>query len=566
MLSAIIKASMKQLICLLLAVVLCGSTAMAALDLSEIGVGARPLSLGKAYFALADDASAIFTNPAGLSRNKSLNLVSMGGAMLGDVNYILLGAAENSPLGKFGVGYVNASVGSIPLMQLVGSGPSQEAQQYGATDYTSSLIVFSYGSKLSRFLRGGAGGNVALGASLKLFAQGFTGGGSTMQDATGSGMDADLGMLWDVNPWLNFGLTMQNFLPESFGGKFSWQKNAVTEAIPMVTHLGGRLNMFGPNGARANWDQKLDLLFDLEKSSQNRPTAYHAGVEYWPLDSLALRGGLDQKPRATESGTGVDNNLTAGVGFYFAGFTFDYAYHQFGELSENTTHFFSVGYRGEEQRIQESIKAKAEKRKSTVPQPEIVSKPLLKVFPDVPEAYWARKPIQYLTTLGIMDPYEDGNFYPTKEITRGELAVLLVKAKGFIVGKEIAVRFNDVPLQSYEAPYVSLAVERKYINGFPDGSFKPAKRVTRAEAATILARFSGLYLKPKLLKAPYWDVPVDHWAAPAIAATKDAGLFEYIGDQGFGPKMYLTRAEAAEIIAKTPFAKKKIEELISGGE
>jgi hypothetical protein len=573
MLSAIITASMKQLFFPLLAVVLCGSTAMAALDLSEIGVGARPLSLGKAYFALADDASAIFTNPAGLSRNKSLNLISMSGAMLGDVNYIMLGVSEMSPLGKFGVGYVNAAVGSIPLTQLVGSGPSLEAQQYGVSDYNSNLIVFSYGSKLSRFLRNGAGSNVALGASLKIFSQGFTGGSSSaggsnpLNDATGSGMDADLGLLWDANQWLDLGLTLQNFLPESFGGKFTWQKNAVTEGIPLIAHLGGRVNVFGPDGIRANWDQKMDLLFDLEKNNdQNRPNAYHAGVEYWPLENLALRGGLDQKAKAAEGGTGVDNNLTAGVGFFLAGFTFDYAYHQFGELSENSTHFFSVGYRGEEQQIKESLKAKAEKRKSTIPQPEIVSKPLLKTFPDVPPGYWARKPIEYLTTLNIMDPYEDGNFYPTKEITRGELAVLLVKAKGFEVTKEIKVRFVDVPLQSYEAPYVSLAVERKYINGFPDGTFQPNKRITRAETATILARFSGLYLKPKIAKPPYWDVPVDHWAAPAIAATKDTGLFAYIADRGFGPKMYLTRAEAAEIIAKTPFAKQKIEDLISGGE
>ncbi len=567
MLSAIITASMKQLIIQLLAVVLCGTTAQAALDLTEIGVGARPLSLGRAYFGLADDASAIFTNPAGLSRNKSLNLVSMSGAMLGDVNYVVLGVTEMSPLGKFGVGYVNAGVGSIPLTQLVGSGPSLEAQQYGATDYASNVLIFSYGSKLSRFLRNGAGSNVAVGANLKVFSQGFSGGGATMQDAAGSGLDADLGFLWNANQWLDLGLTLQNFLPESFGGKFSWQKNAVTEGIPLIAHLGGRINYFGPNGWRANWDQKLDLLFDLEKNNdQNRPLAVHLGCEYWPVENLALRCGLDQKAKAAETGTGVDNNVSAGVGFFLAGFTFDYAYHQFGELTDNSAHFFSVGYRGEELQRQEGIKAKAEKRKATIPQPEIVSKPLLKTFPDVPPGYWARKPIEYLTTLDIMDSYEDGKFYPTKEITRGELAVLLIKAKGFEVSKDIKVRFKDVPLQTYEAPFISLAVERQYINGFPDGTYQPEKRLTRAEAAAILARFSGLYQKPKLGKAPYWDVPADHWAASSIAATKDAGLFAYIGDRGFGPKMFLTRAEAAEIISKTPLAKQKIEALISGGE
>ncbi|MFA4844479.1 MAG: S-layer homology domain-containing protein [Candidatus Margulisiibacteriota bacterium] len=549
---------MKQLFFPLLAVVLCGSTAMAALDLSEIGVGARPLGLGRAYVGLADDANAIFTNPAGLARNKNLNLTSMSGALLGDINYVLIGAANESPLGKFGVGYINAAVTAIPLTRLVGSGPSLEAQQYDSTDYGSSLVLFSYGSKLSRFLRNGAGQNVSLGATLKLLSQGFSGGGSAMQNANGSGMDADLGVLWETNSKLSLGLTLQNFLPATFGGKFTWQKNGVIEGIPLITRAGGHY---------ALWSN-LDLMCDYEKSQAvGRPGVFHLGSEFWPIETLALRLGLDQKPRATESGVGVDNNLTAGVGFAFGGFTFDYAYHQFGELSENATHFFSLGYRGtDREKLREKAAAEKKNRRSTIPQPEIVAKPKLKSFSDVPDGYWAKKPIEYLSTLGIMGGYGDNTFRPTQELTRGELAVLLVKAKGFTVGTDVRVRFKDVPLQSFEAPYISFAVERKYINGYPDKAFRPQNRVTRAEGAMILARWAGLYQKPKLAARPFPDMPVDHWASPAVAATKTAGLFEYLSGQSFGPKLNLTRAEAAEIISKAPFAKKQIEKLISGGE
>ena len=514
-LSEIIHLSMKLICRLLVAVVLLTSAAQAALDISEIGVGARPLGMGKAYFALADDASAIFTNPAGLSLNKNLNVVSMGGSMLGDVNYILFGAAEDQPFGKVGFGYINAAVGTIPLTRLVGSGPSLEAQQYDSTDYYSSLFIISYGAKLSRFLRNGAGGNISLGANLKFLSQGFNGGGTAMQNANGSGMDADFGLLWQTNHWLTLGLTLQNLLPTSLGGKFIWQANPVPEDIPLITHLGSQWNLLGPTALWASSSQRLDLLLDYESSqAANQLAVWHLGLEYDPLDLLALRAGLDQQ----QSGAGVDNNLTLGVGILFGGFTFDYAYHQFGELSENSTQFFSVGYRGLDAE-KEREKRLAEKRKPTIPSPEIVPKPKMVAFPDVPEGYWAKKPIEYLTALGIMDSYDDGTFRPTREITRGELAVLLVKAKGFTVSSdEVKVRFKDVKLQSYEAPYVSLAVERQYIKGFPDKTFKPERRLTRAEAATILARFSGQYLKPKLQKAPYLDVPTSHWAAAAIAA------------------------------------------------
>ena len=538
--------------------------AMAALDLSEIGVGARPLGMGKAFVGAADDASAIFINPAGLSRNDNLNMVSMAGTMLGDINYVMLGASDLSPMGKFGFGYINASTGGIPLTRITGTGSTAAVVQYDSTDYSSSLIFFSYGSKLSRFLKGGAGSTISLGLSLKWFLQGFSGGGTAMQDATGAGMDADLGLMWDARPWMTLGLAFQNFLPESFGGKFEWKKNSVTEGIPMTIRTGGKFKLIGSSALRESEDQKLDLTLDYESNQQpNRPSVLHAGIEYRPMDMFALRVGMDQKPKAAESGTGVDNNLTAGVGIELAGFTFDYAYHQFGELSENTTHFFSIGYRGEEKYVA-GQKKKPEKKKPGIPLPEVVPKPKLKTFADVPEGYWAKKPIEYLATLGIMDGYDDRTFRPTQEMTRGELAVLLIKAKGFTVGKEVRVRFSDVKIQSYEAPYISLAVERKYVSGYPNGTFKPEKRVTRAEAAVILAKFAGLYMKPKVQEKVFEDLPVKHWASPAAAATKESGFFEYLGGKGFGPNLYLTRAEAAEIISKTTFAKKQIEKLISG--
>ena len=560
---------------ILLLILLLGGAAAAAIDLSEIGVGARPLGMGKAYAGKADDASAIFLNPAGLAKNDALNIVSMSGSMLSDVNYIMLGASDISPLGKFGLGYVNASVGSIPLTTITGSGSTAAISQCGSTDFSSSLIFFSYGSKLSRFLKNGAGNNIALGLSLKYYLQGFSGGavspsGGTnpMTDANGGGMDADLGLMWDPARWLTLGLNFQNFLPLSFGGKFVWKertgRSEVTESIPTVIRLGGQFKVLGPSALRKSDDQKLDVLLDYENTyNQNKPSVWHLGIEYLPLEMIALRAGIDQKPKATEAGVGVDNNLTAGVGVYLGGFSFDYAYHQFGELSENTSHFFSIGYRGLD-RIKDKVRKKAEKKKGAVPLPEIVPKPMLKAFSDVPVDYWAHKPIEYLSTLAIMDGYNDGTFRPTKEMTRGELAILLVKAKGFEVGKEVKVKFADVPLQSFEAPYVSRAVERKYISGYPDGSFKPESRVTRAEMAAVIANFAGYYNKPEVKAKVFPDLPAKHWATPSVAVVKKAGFFEYLGGRDFGPDEFLTRAEAAEIISKTPFAKEQIEKLISG--
>ncbi|MBI5078399.1 S-layer homology domain-containing protein [Candidatus Saganbacteria bacterium] len=207
---------------------------------------------------------------------------------------------------------------------------------------------------------------------------------------------------------------------------------------------------------------------------------------------------------------------------------------------------------------------KPEKRKAVIPLPEIVPKPALKAFTDIPEDFWARKPIEYLATLGIMDGYADGTFHPEKEMSRADLAVLLVKAKGFKVTEGVKIKFSDVFSQGFTAPYISMAVERKYISGYPDGTFRPEERITRAEAAQILARFSGLYVKAQVQKEAFSGLPVSHWASPAVAATKESGFFEYLSGRDFEPDKFLTRAEMAEIIAKTPFAKGQIEKLISG--
>jgi len=538
------------------------SASFAAVDIAEIGVGARPLGLGKATVGGLDDASAIFTNPAGLTLNPNLNIISMSGSILSDVNYLVVGASDTAPLGRIGIGYINASVGGIPITTITGSGSTAAVSWEGNTDYGSSIVFFTYGTKLSRFLRGNFD-NVSMGASLKYFMQGFAGGGSSMQNATGTGMDADLGFTAQVNNWARLGLSFNNCLPMSAGGKFTWQRNGIEESIPMATRAGGTFTLLGETGLRKA-KQDLNLMLEYETGrGANRPTVWHTGLEFWPTGVLAIRAGIDQKPTATETGTSVDNNLTAGLGLKYLGFTFDYAYHQFGDLTENTTHFFSIGYRGPEKKIKQAIKQVIEKGPS-MPLAEVAPKPVLKTFSDVPQGFWAKTPIEYLATLGVMNGYPDKTFRPERALTRGELAALLVKAKGFDLKGARQQVFKDVKISSWVAPYVKVAVDRQYVKGYPNGTFKPNRKISRAEAAVVFAKFSGLYVKNGVRMKVFPDVAKNHWAAPAIAADQQSGLYEYLAGKDFVPKQQLTRSEAAEILSKTPLIKEKIKKFIAG--
>ena len=64
---------------------------MIVADPMYIGVGARPLGMGKAYVAVAEDGDTVFVNPAGLGKVLTPKLTSMYTSLLGDVNYVVLG-------------------------------------------------------------------------------------------------------------------------------------------------------------------------------------------------------------------------------------------------------------------------------------------------------------------------------------------------------------------------------------------------------------------------------------------------------------------------------------------
>jgi len=525
-------------------------------DLGDVGVGARPLSLGKAYTGYSRDGSAIFTNPAGLGVDPGFKFMSMTGKLLEDITYVSCGISNPYPLGTFGVGYVSAGTSGIPLTTLQ-SYPTgtYEVLPNGSTDYSSSVLYLSYGREFIK--------DLSAGGSLKLFNQGFSLNSGSMEGANGSGMDLDLGLNWKFRPGFSAGALLKNILPLSMGGKFTWKRNSIEEGIAASVLLGLEANLLGAAGLYQYREQEVFLTLDAELNpTLKRPGLWHAGAEWWLTPLIALRAGIDQKAKATESGIGVDNNLTAGLGLKYQGFSFDYAYHQYGELTENTTHFFSLGFTGlsKKSKYQELIEERKEVPKELMP--KLKPKTGLKSFLDVPEDYWAAAPISYLATLGILGGYPGDVFKPGDPLTRAELAVILVRAKGFPTAEVTQNLFPDVESTHWAAPYIKVALDRKYVSGYPDGKFDPWKKVTRAEAVVVMLKFAGLTEPLSLNAAPFPDLSKRHWAARAASVAKTAGLLEYLSGKDFEPDRPLTRAEAAEIISKTEFAKEKIEELL----
>lgn len=306
-------------------------------DLSSIGVGARALGLGRAYLGIPTDVDSIFFNPAGLVGINSLNIDTMRGSLMGDVNYTVLSAAHPFLFGNLGVGFIYSQIPQIPLTRFTSSNGLSRPDVYGYTDYNSGLSMISYSTAIKR---------LKLGATLKYFFQGFSENSGSMEGSSGSGINIDLGAQFNANKWLTLGAAITNAMAGNLGGKFVWKKNNFTENMPSVLKAGAGINLLGENGLRNIGSQEAILLFDVEKgiAGTNMPYLAHSGIEWKPVKAFAFRIGIDQQESASTTKTEVESNLTFGIGLRANPVTFDYAYHRYGDMAENSTHYFSLGY------------------------------------------------------------------------------------------------------------------------------------------------------------------------------------------------------------------------------
>ncbi|ONG72018.1 S-layer protein [Bacillus cereus] len=119
--------------------------------------------------------------------------------------------------------------------------------------------------------------------------------------------------------------------------------------------------------------------------------------------------------------------------------------------------------------------------------------------------------------------------------------------------------FPDVPGWAQESVYY--LVHKKVISGMPDGTFSPSKVLSRAEAATIMAKI--LELEVKEGEKPTFTDSQDHWATPYIAAVEKAGVIKGEGNGKFNPNGQMTRAAMATMLVQAYQLEKKVHEELS---
>lgn len=105
---------------------------------------------------------------------------------------------------------------------------------------------------------------------------------------------------------------------------------------------------------------------------------------------------------------------------------------------------------------------------------------------------WARGLVAAAVKAGIVQGRDDGRFDPNAPVTRSEVAVMLARALKFkgTTGQPVSIPdFADAgQLPGWAADSVAMVAQFRLVTGYEDGTFRPANRTTRAEAAVMLSR------------------------------------------------------------------------------
>lgn len=105
-------------------------------------------------------------------------------------------------------------------------------------------------------------------------------------------------------------------------------------------------------------------------------------------------------------------------------------------------------------------------------------------FSDIKDGAWCCRAVSTLTNMGIIKGYTDGTFQPNKSITRAELATIIARFAKLDVNTKT---FSDIT-GHWAQKSIELAAGNGWINGYEDGTFRPNNNITRAETFAMINR------------------------------------------------------------------------------
>ncbi len=233
------------------------------------GTGARAQGMGRAFTGLADDVSALTYNPGGLAFQNPLQITTHHVFLFYDTIYDF--AAVSYPvsgIGTFGAAYLRLSSFGYDARD-------EQWNDLGEFSIGQSGVYLGYAREFFPWL--GAGLN------LKIVME-------DNYDSNAVGYGADLGVMLRPAEYFSMGISVLNLVPPSI------KLNEQAENYPMALKTGIAFKLFG--------DRVIPVM-DVEKEFSDKDLKFRLGLELYPFQFLALRGGLDETEITAGLGVGI---------------------------------------------------------------------------------------------------------------------------------------------------------------------------------------------------------------------------------------------------------------------
>lgn len=177
-------------------------------------------------------------------------------------------------------------------------------------------------------------------------------------------------------------------------------------------------------------------------------------------------------------------------------------------------------------------------------------------YADIPSVSPSAKYVNYLSERHIISGYPDHTFRPYKPVTRAEFAVMLAKSQQLPVRAVPQTGFRDVSKRHWASGAIAAVSRQGWLKGYPGKTFRPNRRITRAEVYTVMAKLGqstpiGLPEAEALLNRYRDSHQIPAWAKIPLAIAIQAGLTtDDIPSQTVWPNVNASRADVATVLAK----------------
>ncbi|PHA50015.1 S-layer protein [Bacillus wiedmannii] len=168
-------------------------------------------------------------------------------------------------------------------------------------------------------------------------------------------------------------------------------------------------------------------------------------------------------------------------------------------------------------------------------------------FPDVPK--WAEKSVNYLFEKQAISGLPDGTFGSNATLDRASAATIITKALGIKIDTKAKPSFTDTQ-DHWATPYIAAAEKTGIIKGEGNGIFNPSGKVTRAAMATMLVNAYKLQSTTNDNGHSKFEDLKGHWGEKYANILIDLKISNGT-ENGWQPNRSITRAEAAQLTAKT---------------